>query len=50
MVIQKYEPTDGEFVTCEWFDIKDIPREKSFHQNTLEMYKPKQPYSKITLS
>lgn len=38
MAVKNYEPKDGEDVTCEWFDKSDMLQEKSFHQNTLDIY------------
>ena len=38
MVVIAYDPPDGEHVTCEWFDIKRMPQEKSFHQDALKPY------------
>ncbi|WP_421898311.1 YodC family protein [Marinoscillum sp.] len=44
MVIKEYEPKDGEYVTCEWFN-KNSYYEKSFHQDTLKPYTP--PYLEV---
>jgi len=38
MAVKTYEPNTGEEVTCEWFDKNDTLQEKSFHQETLNMY------------
>lgn len=38
MVVKDYEPKDGEYATCEWFDNSQNPKEKSFHQDTLRPY------------
>jgi uncharacterized protein YodC (DUF2158 family) len=43
MVVREYEPADGDQVTCEWFDQKDIRQEGSFHQDTLKKYEPPKP-------
>ena len=38
MAVKNYEPKDGEEVTCEWFDKNVSLQEKSFHQDTLDVY------------
>ena len=39
MVVKEYDPPEGEDVTCEWFDSKGMPQEKSFAQDVLKSYK-----------
>ena len=40
MVIAAYDPQESVFVTCEWLDKNGNPQEKSFHQDTLQRYRP----------
>ena len=42
MTVTHYEPTDGVFVTCQWFAKDDI-RERSFHQDTLQLWEAPPP-------
>lgn len=39
MVVEGYEPKDGEEVICEWFD-KNTPQKKAFRQDVLKPYEP----------
>lgn len=51
MIVQCYDPADGEQVTCEWFDNNQNLKEKSFHQDMLKKFEPPRGpiISKITL-
>jgi len=40
MTVVKYEPEDGDEVTCTWFNDNGLPIEKSFHQDLLELDEP----------